>query len=239
MAEGTNTAVADATDAAVEEVRARRQSIDNRLELIRVRLQKADPRRLPTKQIAIGAASIALAGLGTFAWSRRNGRLRSLDDLLVYGLSELDAAEAQIIQALPKMAARATDPELRQAFEQHLVETRGQRERLHRVFRSVRSKPHPHQVEALAGIVADTERLIRKRPNPEVLDAALVTAAQRVEHYEIATYGTVRSYAEALGYTYAADQLQQTLEEERRTDELLTRLAERFINPGALRRRTD
>jgi ferritin-like metal-binding protein YciE len=230
--------MAESTDAALAEIRAKRQSIDNRLELIRVRMERMDPRRIPAKDVAMGVLPVAALGIGAWAWKRRGRRMRSLDDLLAYGLRELYSAETQIRDALPAMIAKSTDPDLTHAFELHLRETEAQIDRLHRVFRSVRVRPRRQTVAAIAGIVADTERLIRHKPRPDVLDAALVTAAQRVEHYEIAAYGTARTHAETLGYTYAADQLQQTLEEERAMDQRLTRLAERFINLDAMRQRS-
>lgn len=230
--------MAESTDTALAEIRAKRQSIDNRLELIRVRMERMDPRRIPAKDVAMGALPVAALGIGAWAWKRRGRRMRSLDDLLAYGLRELYSAEAQIRDALPTMIAKATDPDLSHVFEQHLRETDAQIDRLYRVFRSVRVRPRRQTVAAIAGIVADTERLIRHKPRADVLDAALVTAAQRVEHYEIAAYGTVRTHADTLGYTYAADQLQQTLEEERAMDQRLTRLAERFINLDAMRQRS-
>jgi ferritin-like metal-binding protein YciE len=215
-------------------MRATRDSIDNRLELIRVRLHNMDPRRVPTRPVAAGAGLAVAAGLGLWAWSRRGRRLRSLEDLLRYGLAELYSAEAQIAEALPAMAAAASDPELRQVLTQHRRETELHLERLRRVFGGLRTRTRRRHVAAIAGIVEDTRRLMGRKPRPDVLDAALITAAQRVEHYGIAAYGAVRAHARTLGHAAAVTELEQTLEEEREMDERLTRLAERSVNIQAV-----
>jgi ferritin-like metal-binding protein YciE len=133
------------------------------------------------------------------------------------------------------MRAQASNEELEKAFDHHRHETEGHIERLERVFRSVGARPKRGSSAAVAAIVNDAERLLARNVGRDVRDAWLIATAQRIEHLEIANYGTVRTYAETLGYTFAAQMLQQTLEEERATDEKLTHLAERFVNPQSIR----
>lgn len=150
-----------------------------------------------------------------------------LKDLFIHDLSDVYSAERQITKALPKMARAATNPKLVEAFKLHLEETQGQIERLDQVvelsddLRIKRMKCH-----ALEGLVAEAQELIDSVEKGEVLDAGLIGAAQKVEHYEIATYGTLVAMAKKLGYTDVAKLLHETLEEEKRTDEKLTLLAE-------------
>ena len=137
--------------------------------------------------------------------------------------------------ALERMQRRASNPELKQAFDQHRIETEGQLERLVRVVRSVAVRPRRGATDAVTGVIDEAERLLKRQVDPDVRDAWLIACAQRIEHIEIANYGTARTFAATLGYTYAADLLQQTLEEERATDQKLTHLAERFVNPQSIR----
>jgi ferritin-like metal-binding protein YciE len=141
-----------------------------------------------------------------------------------------------MLPALDRMRAQAWDEELEQAFAQHRGETEGHIDRLRRVFRSVGARPARGSWAAIDAIVSDGERLLARNVDRDVRDAWLIATAQRIEHLEIANYGTLRAYAETLGYTFAADLLQQTLEEERAADEKLTRLAERFVNLQSARR---
>ena len=153
--------------------------------------------------------------------------ITTLKDLFIHDLSDVYSAERQITKALPKMARAATNPKLVEAFKLHLEETQGQIERLDQVvefsddLRIKRMKCH-----ALEGLVAEAQELIDSVEKGEVLDAGLIGAAQKVEHYEIATYGTLVAMAKKLGYTDVAKLLHETLEEEKRTDEKLTLLAE-------------
>lgn len=226
------------TDTAVDIVRTKRRSIDERLQLLRRRLGEMDPRHVAPRRWAPVALPIAAGGAGLWWLTRSRRAIRSLGDLLVAGLEELDGAECQIAEALPRLAARAADPELRRALEQHERETAGHIERLERVFRSMRAaRRGGRTAAAVTGLLTDARRLLRHKAAAEVTDAALVAAAQRVEHYEIAAYRSVRAQAEALGYTYAADLLQQTLDEECAMDERLARLADRFVNRHAVQRR--
>jgi ferritin-like metal-binding protein YciE len=218
-----------------EEVRAKRVAIDNDLELLRVRLQKADPRRIDTTLWAKRAAPI-VAGVGALVWwTRRRRSVSSLQQLLIKELADLYASEQVLVPALARMSAKATNLELTQAFDQHRLETEGHVERLERVFRSIGTKPKRGSFDAVAGVIAESERLLKRKVDPDVRDASLIASAQRVEHIEIANYGTARTFAETLAFTQAAQLLQQTLEEERAADEKLTNLAERFINLQSIR----
>jgi ferritin-like metal-binding protein YciE len=223
-------------DVLAETVRAKRIAVDNDLELLRVRLQQADPRRIDAKRWARTAVPIAAGAVAVWAWTTRRRAVRSLEDLLAHGLNELNGTERLLVPALRRMAAEASNPELRKAFETHCRETEGHVDRLTRVFRSIGARPNDRDVSTgAAGLIADGESFLKRNMDPDVRDTWLVAAAQRVEHFEIATYGTVRTYAQTLGFTHAANLLQQSLEEERATDEKLTRLAERFINPQSIR----
>jgi ferritin-like metal-binding protein YciE len=150
----------------------------------------------------------------------------SLKDLFVEQLRDLYDAEHQISRALPKMANAASSTELKDAFNMHLDQTRTQIQRLERIFSDLGMAPQGENCEAMQGIIKEGDQVINAQGDPNVKDAALITAAQRVEHYEIAGYGSVRTYAKELGYSDAADLLQKTLDEEGKTDSMLTKLAE-------------
>jgi ferritin-like metal-binding protein YciE len=162
-------------------------------------------------------------------------KLASLQDLFVEQLQDLHDAENQILKALPKMAKAASAPELRQAFEQHLEQSRMHVERLDRVFSQLGAKSKGKPCKAMQGLIAEGEEMIKEKADPAVRDAGLIAAAQRVEHYEIAGYGCVHTYANQLGQPQAAQLLQQTLNEEGAADKKLTRLAETLINLEAER----
>ena len=159
--------------------------------------------------------------------------LGSLHDLYVEELRDLYNAENQLLKALPKMAKAASDETLRAAFEEHLEVTRGQVDRLDRIFKKLGTKPTGKKCVAMEGLIKEGKEMMEEDAEPAVLDAALIAAAQKVEHYEIAGYGTVRTYARMLGYEEAADLLQETLDEEGETDPKLTDLAESVINVEA------
>ncbi len=222
-------------DVLAESIRAKRVAIDNDLELLRVRIQQADPRRIDVAAWTKRLLPVVGGTAALWLWSRRRRRVVSLDQLLVHGLTDLYRAELQLVPALDRMRARASNKELEQAFAHHRYETEGHIERLERVFRSVGAKPKRGSSAAIAAIVTDGDRLLARKVNRNVRDAWLIATAQRIEHLEIATYGTVRTYAETLGYTFAAQLLQQTLDEERAADEKLTHLAERFVNLQSIR----
>lgn len=153
-------------------------------------------------------------------------KMNNLNDLYLDQLKDLYSAEKQLVQALPKMAKAATAEELRMGFEQHLEQTKQHVSRLEQIFAALGSSPGRKKCEAMAGLVQEGTEAIELQGDANVRDAALIAAAQRVEHYEIAGYGTVRSYAEHLGYNDQKDLLQQTLDEEGETDKKLTALAE-------------
>jgi ferritin-like metal-binding protein YciE len=161
-------------------------------------------------------------------------KLDSLQKLYVEELKDLYSAENQILKALPKMVKAATSPELQSAFQLHLEQTKGQVQRLEQIFETLGKSPKGKTCKAMEGLVAEGEELMGQKSEPEVLDAGLIAAAQRVEHYEIAGYGTVRTYAQLLGDQTAASLLQQTLDEEGETDKKLSQLAESLINPQAV-----
>ncbi|MBA3345420.1 MAG: ferritin-like domain-containing protein [Gemmatimonadales bacterium] len=160
-------------------------------------------------------------------------KLSSLDDLLVHELQDIYHAEGQIIKALPKMAKAATHPELKTAFEEHRAQTEGHVERLEQVFNLLGVPAKARKCDGMAGLLEESKKTMAEDMEPAVLDAALIASAQKVEHYEIASYGCVCTYAEMLGYDQVHDLLGQTLDEEETTDERLTALAETVINPNA------
>jgi len=153
-----------------------------------------------------------------------------LEELLQDELKDLYSAENQIIKALPKMAKAASSPELRRAFERHLEETRRQVERLDQIGEELEMKMTGKKCKGMEGLIAEGKELIEEDLDEDALDAGLIGAAQKVEHYEIAAYGTARTHAEMLGYRRVAKLLQQTLNEEGATDKKLTQLAESVIN---------
>ena len=156
--------------------------------------------------------------------------MQDLQDLFIDQLRDLYNAEKQLVKALPKMAKKASDEELKQAFATHLEETKGHVDRLEQIFEKLGKRPSGKTCKAMKGLVEEGQEAMEEDATPEVLDAALIAAAQRVEHYEMAGYGTVRSYAKLLGNNEAAKLLQQTLDEEGNADKKLTKLAESAIN---------
>jgi ferritin-like metal-binding protein YciE len=160
-------------------------------------------------------------------------KLKSLDDLLVHELQDIYNAEGQILKALPKMIKAASHPELQGALEEHLEQTEGQVERLNQVFKLLGVPAKGKRCEGMAGLIEEGKKVMEEDAEPAVMDAALIAAAQKVEHYEIAAYGCVCTYAEMLGYDEAHELLGQNLDEEEATDERLTALAESVINVEA------
>lgn len=152
--------------------------------------------------------------------------LSSLEDLFVDELKDLYSAETQLLKAIPKMAKAASSKQLKAGFEKHLKQTEGHVDRLEQIFEELGASPKGKKCKAMEGLVEEGAEVIDEDAEPEVKDAALIAAAQRVEHYEIAGYGCVRTYAKILGNTEAAKLLQQTLDEEADTDKALTKLAE-------------
>lgn len=160
-------------------------------------------------------------------------KLKDLHSLFVHELKDLYSAEKQLTKALPKMAKAAKNEELRRAFEQHLEETQSQLARLDGVFAQLDTTTRGTKCAAMEGLIEEAKEWMAADAEPEVLDAALICAAQRVEHYEIAGYGAVRSLANQLGMNDLANQLQETLDEEKKTNERLNELALGQINQEA------
>ena len=160
-------------------------------------------------------------------------KLNSLEDLFVEQLQDLYDAEHQITKALPKMAKAASSSQLQQAFQMHLQQTEQQIQRLEQVFESVGQKAKGKTCEAMKGLIKEGDELMSMNAAPEVLDAGLIASAQRVEHYEMAGYGSVRTWAQQLGNQQAVQLLQQTLDEEGETDHKLTQIAESMVNTRA------
>jgi ferritin-like metal-binding protein YciE len=157
----------------------------------------------------------------------------SLRKLYVEELKDLYSAEKQLLQALPRMAKKSSNQQLRRAFEEHLQVTQGQVERLERIFQGLDKAPRGKKCKAMEGLIEEGKEMMGEDMEPDVMDAALISVAQKVEHYEIASYGTVRTWAELLGDSEAAKLLQQTLDEEGEADKKLTQLAETSINVEA------
>jgi ferritin-like metal-binding protein YciE len=159
--------------------------------------------------------------------------LSTLKDLYVHELKDLFSAEQQLVKALPKMAKAASNKELASGFQAHLEQTKEHAKRLQQILSNHQATSRGAKCKGMEGLVAEGAELIEEEADSEVKDAALIAAAQCVEHYEIAGYGTARTYAELLGDQEGAKLLQTTLEEEKETDEKLTKLAKSSINLAA------
>ncbi|WP_377811785.1 ferritin-like domain-containing protein (plasmid) [Azospirillum sp. A29] len=159
----------------------------------------------------------------------------ALKDLLIEELQDAYSSETQILEALPAMAEAASSPQLQQAFQTHLKETDGQVKRLEQIFQILQADPAGNTCEATQGLIEEAEEIMEQGLSPEVLDVALIMAAQKVEHYEIASYGSLRTLAETCGMTEVAKLLDETLSEEKATDEKLTQLAEGEVNQRAFK----
>jgi ferritin-like metal-binding protein YciE len=159
--------------------------------------------------------------------------IKTLDDLFVHTLKDIYYAEHQITKALPKMIEKTTNPNLREGFAHHLQETYGQIERLEEVFRVVNVEPSGVTCEAIDGILAEAKQVMSDVGDAHVLDAAMASSAQAVEHYEISRYGTLIALAKQLGYLNAVTPLKTTLEEEKAADRKLTELSESQVNRQA------
>jgi ferritin-like metal-binding protein YciE len=160
-------------------------------------------------------------------------KMKSLEDLFLHELRDLYSAEKQLLKALPKMAKAASHDSLKAAFEDHLSETEGQVERLEEIFELIGKPARAETCKAMQGLVEEGSKVMEEAEEDNVRDAALIGAAQKVEHYEIASYGTLRTFAELLGHHEAAELLDTTLEEEAATDKKLTELAESVVNADA------
>src|SRR6266404_5323627 len=160
-------------------------------------------------------------------------QMSSLQELFIKELQDLYSAENQIVKALPKMAKAASSDELRGAFEEHLEQSKVHVERLERILNELDENPKGKKCKGMEGLIEEAKELLEEDASPEVLDAGLISAAQRVEHYEMAGYGCVRTYAELLEDRDGALLLQTTLTEESDTDKKLTKLANSVINVAA------
>lgn len=157
----------------------------------------------------------------------------TLKDLFVEQVEDLYDAEQRLVDALPDLVDAANSSELRSAFENHLTETKGHVSRLESVFKQLDMDPKRQSCEAMKGLIKESDAVVKAKGDPSVKDAALIAAAQRVEHYEIAGYGTARTFAQKIGRNDIAQTLQQTLDEEGNADRKLTEIAESFANERA------
>ncbi|MBV8587288.1 MAG: ferritin-like domain-containing protein [Verrucomicrobia bacterium] len=162
--------------------------------------------------------------------------LETLQDLYIHELKDLYSVEKQLISALPKMAKTAKNDQLQAGFREHLEQTKEHAARLEEILGHHRQSTRGKKCKGMEGIIAEGAELIEEEADPEVKDAGLIAAAQRVEHYEIAGYGTARTYAEMLGDLQGAELLRETLDEEKQTDEKLTSLAKSSVNLAAAER---
>ena len=160
--------------------------------------------------------------------------LNTLQDLYMEELKDLYSAETQLIKALPKIARAATSTELGLAIKHHLQQTKQHAERIETIFSDLDGSPRGKKCVGMAGLIKEGKELLKDDADMDVLDAGLIGAAQRVEHYEMAGYGTARAHARQLGYKHHADLLQQTLEEEKAADAKLSEIAERYANAQAV-----
>ena len=156
--------------------------------------------------------------------------LKTLNDLFVHQLKDLYGAEQQLLQAMPDMEEKITSGELKRSFARHREETSRQVHRLEKVFESLGMKPKAEKCKAMEGLLKETKEFMQEDADKPVMDAGMIACAQRVEHYEIAAYGTACTYAKYLGHNEALRLLKETLSEEKKTDEHLTVLAESTIN---------
>lgn len=161
--------------------------------------------------------------------------LETLHDLWVHELKDLYSAERQLVQALPKMAKAASSDELRTAIENHLAETEEQVTRIEQILESFGESPRGQKCEGMEGLIEEGKSLLEEDGDADVMDAGIIVAAQKVEHYEIASYGAVCEYARMMGHTEALQLLEQTLQEEKNADQLLNQIAEGGINALAER----
>ncbi|NEM98924.1 YciE/YciF ferroxidase family protein [Pontibacter burrus] len=162
-------------------------------------------------------------------------KLNNLEDLMIHELKDIYSAEHQITKALPKMIKAASSNQLKAAFEEHLKVTEQQIKRLDDVFKMLGKKATSEHCKAMEGIIKECESMMSERADESVMDAALIACAQRVEHYEIAAYGTVCTYAKQLGLNDVVKQLGITLDEEKQTDQKLSMIAEQAVNLKAER----
>lgn len=159
--------------------------------------------------------------------------MKSMDDLFLHGLQDIYTAEKRILQSLPTMAKSVGTSELKKALEHHKNETQQHVQRLEEVFKMIGQKPKGVECKAIEGIIGEAQEELKEIEGKAVCDAAIIASAQAVEHYEISRYGTLTAWAKELGHNDAANLLHQTLEEEKRTDEKLTKMAKEKVNKAA------
>jgi ferritin-like metal-binding protein YciE len=162
-------------------------------------------------------------------------KMESLTDLYLEQLRDLYSAENQLVEALPKMAEAAHSSDLKKGFNDHLRQTKEHVTRLERIFKALNEDPEGTTCKAMKGLIKEGEEMVKAKGDPDVVDAGLIACAQRVEHYEIAAYGTVRAYSKALNRADALALIEKTLQEEKEADHKLTQLAESHINSDASR----
>lgn len=160
--------------------------------------------------------------------------MKNLEQLFMHQLKDLFSAESQLVDALSKMAKKASDSKLRKAFEDHLEETKVQKKRIEEICKEFNVSPSGEKCKAMEGLIKEAEHFMEEAQNENVMDAGLIAEAQRVEHYEISGYGTAVRYAKELGHKEVAKKLQETLDEEYAADNKLDKLAETRLNKAAL-----
>lgn len=160
--------------------------------------------------------------------------MKNLNELFKHQIKDLYSAETQLIEALPKMQSNANDSKLKEAFENHLKETKEQKRRLEQICEDLDIKPTGEKCKAMEGLIKEAEGFIGEAEDDDVMDAGLIAEAQRIEHYEISGYGTAVRYAKELGHTDIAETLQETLDEEYEADDTLDELAEGRLNKEAM-----
>src|ERR1041384_6566056 len=161
-------------------------------------------------------------------------KMNTLEDMYMDLLKDLYSAEKQLVKALPKMAKAASNSDLQKAFQDHLRQTEGHVDRIERIFSDAGGSPRGKKCVGMEGLVQEGAEVMKENAEPDVMDAGLIAAAQKVEHYEIAGYGTARTWAERIGNDKAARLLQQTLDEESMANEKLTQIAESQVNVQAM-----
>jgi ferritin-like metal-binding protein YciE len=160
-------------------------------------------------------------------------KLSNLKKLLVHELRDLHSAETQILDALPRLIEKSRDEDLRTAFQEHLEETRRHVTRLNEIFAEFGEEPDDQRCRGMEGLLKESDQMLKEDADADVRDAGIISAVQRVEHYEMAGYGSAATYARMLDERHAAELLEQTLDEEKRADKTLTLIAERTVNPKA------
>lgn len=160
-------------------------------------------------------------------------KMNSLEDLFYHQLRDLYSAEKQLIDALPEISKKASNQQLKNALEKHIKETEHQKERLEKVFNKLGVSPEGETCKAMQGLIKEAQDFLKHDADSDVIDAGIIADAQRVEHYEIAGYGTVCTFAEQLGYSEVKDILAETLEEEKNTDSKLNQVAKSTVNEKA------